>query len=395
MWANTLIDGDCSFNPPEERPGVQVSNGYNIESTGDTCGFDQSTDMPGMSADDLKLGELADNGGPTMTHALPDLNLITMSEALDAARRIDDHRAAKTAARRITARLMVEFEEAFGATACRALIEVDLRTGGAEPRTLALSLAPRAGGGCVLTLRAAAEQNAEIIDALEMAFREHGQGNVEVPPKPGVHSRPDAFIHAMPAYIPSTEAAGMKWVSGYPENQSKGLPYITGLLILNDADTGLPIAVMDATWITAKRTGAATAVAAKYLARPRSSSVGILACGVQGRTNLEALATLFPITTVKAYDIYPEVAQTFAAEMAKITPAEIEVVQQPREAVEGMDLVVTSGPILKNPTPTIEAGWLKAGGFFWGDSFYFTAGCFHSVISQKSIYLPIHYHAYP
>jgi ornithine cyclodeaminase/alanine dehydrogenase len=203
----------------------------------------------------------------------------------------------------------------------------------------------------------------DIINALDDMFKEKGLGRVEMPPKPGIHTRPDAFIHAMPAYIPSTEAAGVKWVSGYPENQQKGLPYITGLLILNDADTGVPIAVMDATWITAKRTGAATAVAAKYLARPESSSVGILACGVQGRTNLEALATIFPITTVKAYDIYPEVAQKFAAEMAEITPAEIEVVRQPRDAVEGMDLVVTSGPILKDPTPTIKAGWLKAGAF--------------------------------
>jgi ornithine cyclodeaminase/alanine dehydrogenase len=203
----------------------------------------------------------------------------------------------------------------------------------------------------------------DIINALDDMFKEKGQGRVEMPPKPGIHTRPDAFIHAMPAYIPSTEAAGVKWVSGYPENQAKGLPYITGLLILNDADTGVPIAVMDATWITAMRTGAATAVAAKYLARPESSSAGILACGVQGRTNLEALATLFPITTVKAYDIYPEIAHKFAKEMAEMTAAEIEVVKQPRDAVQGMDLVVTSGPILEDPTPTIEAGWLKAGAF--------------------------------
>jgi ornithine cyclodeaminase/alanine dehydrogenase-like protein (mu-crystallin family) len=203
----------------------------------------------------------------------------------------------------------------------------------------------------------------DIINALDDMFKEKGQGRVEMPPKPGIHTRADAFIHAMPAYIPSTEAAGVKWVSGYPENQKKGLPYITGLLILNDADTGVPLAVMDATWITAKRTGAATAVAAKYLARPQSSSVGILACGVQGRTNLEALATLFKITTIKAYDIYPEVAQKFADEMTEISAAEIEVVKQPREAVEGMDLVVTSGPILKDPQPTIKAGWLKAGAF--------------------------------
>lgn len=104
---------------------------------------------------------------------------------------------------------------------------------------------------------------AEVIEALEEMFHEKGQGRVEMPPKPGIHTRPDAFIHAMPAYIPALESAGMKWVSGYPENYRYDLPYITGLLILNDPETGLPISVMDCVWITAKRTGAATAVAAK------------------------------------------------------------------------------------------------------------------------------------
>ena len=111
-----------------------------------------------------------------------------------------------------------------------------------------------------------------IIEAVERMFREKGEGRVEMPPKPGIHTQPDAFIHAMPAYIPSLGAAGLKWISGYPGNQAKGLPYITGLLILNDPDTGVPTAIMDATWITAQRTGAATAVAARYLARPDSAT---------------------------------------------------------------------------------------------------------------------------
>ena len=100
----------------------------------------------------------------------------------------------------------------------------------------------------------------------------------------------------------------MKWVSGYPGNQAKGLPYISGLLILNDPETGVPLSIMDCTWITGKRKGAATAVAAKYLARPDSHTVGIVACGVQGRSNLEALACLFKIGKVRAYDLYPEIA---------------------------------------------------------------------------------------
>lgn len=203
----------------------------------------------------------------------------------------------------------------------------------------------------------------EIISALEEMFREKGGGSVEMPPKPGIHTRPNAFIHAMPAYIPSLRSAGMKWVSGYPENQKKGLPYISGLLILNDPDTGIPIAVMDCAWITAKRTGAATAVAARYLARSGSSSVGIIACGVQGRSNLEALSCVFRLKQVKAYDLHAEVAHQFADEMSKSLNLEIDVVRRPDEAVRGMDLVVTSGPILKQPSPVIEPGWLDKGAF--------------------------------
>lgn len=203
----------------------------------------------------------------------------------------------------------------------------------------------------------------EMIAVLEEMFREKGEGRVEMPPKPGIHTRLDSFIHAMPAYIPNLGSAGMKWVSGYPENQRKGLPYISGLLILNDPDTGIPICVMDCAWITAQRTGAATAVAAKYLARKESSSVGIIACGVQGRSNLEALSTIFSIGRCMAYDLQPEAAQKFAAEMGARLHTQIEIAASPREAVLGMDIVVTSGPILKHPTPAIERGWLAEGAF--------------------------------
>jgi ornithine cyclodeaminase/alanine dehydrogenase-like protein (mu-crystallin family) len=202
-----------------------------------------------------------------------------------------------------------------------------------------------------------------IIDLLEAAFHEKGQGRVEMPPKPGIHTRPDAFIHAMPAFIPSSHAAGIKWVSGYPENQKRGLPYITGLLILNDDETGVPYAVMDCTWITAYRTGAASALSAKYLARPDSQVAGILACGVQGRTNLEAMLTLFPIRRVYAYDIQPAVQGKYVQEMRKKFGIEVIGVAEPKQAVLQSDIVVTSGPILKTPTPTIEKGWLKPGAF--------------------------------
>jgi ornithine cyclodeaminase/alanine dehydrogenase len=202
-----------------------------------------------------------------------------------------------------------------------------------------------------------------IIQLLEAAFREKGAGRVEMPPKPGIHTQPDAFIHAMPAFIPSLRSAGIKWVSGYPDNFKRSLPYISGLLILNDIETGVPYAVMDCTWITACRTGAATALAAKYLARPESETIGILACGVQGRTNLEALAAVFRPRRVYAYDILPEVQERYAKEMSARIGVEVIGVRSPREAVAESDLVVTSGPILKHPRPTIDKDWLRPGAF--------------------------------
>ena len=112
----------------------------------------------------------------------------------------------------------------------------------------------------------------EVIDAVASALREKGEGTAEMPPKPGVHPRPDAFIHAMPAFLSRAEAAGLKWVSGFPQNLEGGLPYISGLFVLNDVETGFPLAVMDCTWITGMRTGAASAVAARaFLASSRSS----------------------------------------------------------------------------------------------------------------------------
>ena len=205
---------------------------------------------------------------------------------------------------------------------------------------------------------------AEIVESLELTFRAKGEGRTEMPPKPGIHpGGGDNFIHAMPAYIPDLKSAGVKWVAGFPQNPQKGLPYVTGLLIFNDVDTGLPLAVMDCAWITAMRTGAATAVSAKYLARPESSVVGVLGCGVQGRSNVEALKVLFPLKEVRAYDVKAETVQRYADEISSGLDLEVVPAATPREAVSGCDIVVTAGPILKQPHATIQAGWLDEGAF--------------------------------
>ena len=204
----------------------------------------------------------------------------------------------------------------------------------------------------------------EIIESMEKMFIAKGEGRTEMPPKPGIHPGDgDSFIHAMPASIPDLNSAGIKWVSGFPENPARGLPYISGLLIFNDVQTGLPLSVMDGVWMTAKRTGAASAISARHLARPDSSVMGILGCGVQGRSHVEAINVLFPLKKVMAYDASEEARDLYAEEVSTQFDLQVMPVKTPQEAVTGCDIVVTAGPMMKSPHATIPPGWLDEGAF--------------------------------
>jgi ornithine cyclodeaminase/alanine dehydrogenase-like protein (mu-crystallin family) len=212
-------------------------------------------------------------------------------------------------------------------------------------------------------VRAVGLPMAEILRALESAFQEKGEGRSEVPPKAAIHPAPEALLHAMPAWLPAQRAAGVKWVAAFPGNRSRGLPTISGLIVLNDPETGLPMAAMDARWITAQRTGAATALAAKFLARPESRTVGILGCGLQARSNLEALHEIFGITGIRAFDRHPERADAFASEARERFGVDAAAVADPRSALAELDIVVTAGAISKLPHGTIQPGWLSEGAF--------------------------------
>lgn len=202
----------------------------------------------------------------------------------------------------------------------------------------------------------------ELVSLMEKLFRAKAAGEVELPPKPGIHPRHDSFIHAMPAYISSLDAAGLKWVSGYPGNTRRGLPYINGLFILNDPDTGLPLAVMDATWITAMRTAAVSALAARLLAPSGPLTVAILGLGVQGRSHLQVLSGVLRIARFQVWDIRPPRIQAFVEDAARLAPGVAVVAcSEPRQAVSGAHVVITAGPILRQPQPVVEAQWLAEG----------------------------------
>ncbi|MGQ9823960.1 MAG: ornithine cyclodeaminase family protein [Desulfotomaculales bacterium] len=202
----------------------------------------------------------------------------------------------------------------------------------------------------------------ETMEAVEEAFIEKGNGRYQMPPKPALYTKGDAFLHAMPAYLPEIKMASLKWIGGYPENYRYGLPYLNGLLILNCPETGVPLAVMDCVWITAQRTGAVSGVTAKYLANKNSPVCAIIGCGVQARTQLAALALARDLKEVRCFDINPRQTELYIQEMGEKLPGiKFLTAGSPGEAVEGADIVVTAGPILKEPDPPIELSWLKEG----------------------------------
>ncbi|HEX2045591.1 MAG TPA: hypothetical protein VHF23_08195 [Gaiellaceae bacterium] len=191
------------------------------------------------------------------------------------------------------------------------------------------------------------DEQFELVDA---TYRALAAGRVELPPKPGVHPRPDAFLHAMPAHLRDDDVVALKWVAGYPANPERGLPYITALIVVNDAETGLPLAVMDGAEITAARTAAASGVCVRRFAPPGWRRAAILGCGEQGRRHARLLAATNPDVRIRAYDPLRERTEAM--------PGPVEAMPGPREAVEGAEVVVTAGPIVAEPESPLAPGWL-------------------------------------
>jgi alanine dehydrogenase len=190
------------------------------------------------------------------------------------------------------------------------------------------------------------------LDIVEEAYRAVGAGRVELPPKPGIHPRADSFIHAMPAYLRDEDVAALKWVAGYPANKERGLPYISGLIVLNDAGTGLPTAVMDGAEITAARTAAASGVCIRRFAPSGWERAAVLGAGEQGRFHARVLEALNPTASIRAWDPHPERIATLGDGVAAASG--------PREAIEGAEIVVTAGPIVESPDSPLGPDWLGA-----------------------------------
>jgi ornithine cyclodeaminase len=215
-------------------------------------------------------------------------------------------------------------------------------------------------------VRAAGLTMAMTLNIVEKVFKLHTLGEVNMPHKTvlDLGERERGRVNAMPAYVGGdVDVCGIKWIAGFPQNPLKhNLPRGIGLLVINDSWTGVPMAIMDATLISAMRTGAATGVGAKYLARTDASKIALIGAGVQARTQLEAIKESVPsLRLAHAYDLRMEAAQAFAEEMGSQLGIEVQAVASPQAAVEDADVIVTATVA---DEPIVKDAWVKPGSFF-------------------------------
>ena len=205
------------------------------------------------------------------------------------------------------------------------------------------------------------------IDVIEKVLGMHARGEVTMPSKVilDLDERKHGRINAMPAHLGSdVKMCGIKWIAGFPNNPVRyNIPRANALIVLNDPETGLPVAIIEGTQLSALRTGAVTGVGARYLARQNSRVAGLIGAGVQSRTQIDALLAVLPgLTQVKVFDVRAETARDFVRNCRHRWPKmETEAAKSPEQAVRGADVVVTATVA---DEPIVKAAWLKPGVFF-------------------------------
>ncbi|MDD4779269.1 MAG: ornithine cyclodeaminase family protein [Tissierellia bacterium] len=202
----------------------------------------------------------------------------------------------------------------------------------------------------------------ETLELVFQAMTAHGKKEYEMPAKIGIHPFSDVFFHAMPAYVPNNLACGIKWIECFPRNPVEySLPQTTGLLIVNDIMTGVPIAVMDSAWITAMRTPAVTALAAAAL-HPDAKTFGMFGAGVQGTEHVRFIVkTLKQLERIYIYDIRSERMDSLIEEVKNDVDIPIIKTVSPEELVNNCEVLSSATIILLEPLKVVKKEWVKKG----------------------------------
>lgn len=194
--------------------------------------------------------------------------------------------------------------------------------------------------------------------AVESGFREHGLKKVQMPPKSYLYfEKHNGDLRTMPSFMENKDIAGVKIVNVHPENREKGLPTVMAVVVLNSTETGAPLAVMDGSYLTDMRTGAAGGVAAKYLARQDSKVVGMVGLGDQARTQLLAISEVMDIEEVKVTCRKPGSCDSFEKEMKPVVNCDIIRKDSIKEVCE-CDILVTTTPVR---SPIVMSEWVQEG----------------------------------
>jgi alanine dehydrogenase len=188
--------------------------------------------------------------------------------------------------------------------------------------------------------------------AVESAFADHGKGLVQMPPKVYI-TLPEGDFRTMPAYLPSLSIAGVKIVNVHPGNPPKGLPTVMALTVILDISTGVPIAILNATKLTDMRTGAAGAVACKYLSPKKEVVLGVVGTGKQAEAQVAAISRELKLTQIKVWGRSPEHVRRFADRFM-----EYPCVAGSVEKVCDCDVLVTTTP---SRTPIVKSEWIHDG----------------------------------
>ncbi len=183
---------------------------------------------------------------------------------------------------------------------------------------------------------------AACLPVVEAAFAAMARGQAVNGAKVGLFASGTNFSYAMPALLRDVGVAGVKWVSG-ADNTGRDLPNISGVIVLSDVETGAVTAILDGDLITAARTAAVTLAGARRLARPDSSRIGFIACGVQAHAHLDAMRAFFPLSDVLCFSRSRATAERFA-ETARAQGIPARAVGTAAEAMVDRDIVITSAP---------------------------------------------------
>ncbi len=196
----------------------------------------------------------------------------------------------------------------------------------------------------------------DAVDLLQTSFRLHAEGGASLAPRlvmplTGVAGN----FRIMAAVIPELGGFGLKTLTGTPGKRDPEGTYFA--LLYFDNETGALRAVMPGAHITGTRTGAASGVATRFLARDDASTLGLIGAGFQGRNQVAAVREVRPVTTVRIHDVFPEAAERFAAEL-RADGLDAEAVADAEDAVSGLDVVCAA---TTSKTPVIRAEWLSPG----------------------------------